>query len=76
MIVANVIASILVLVGTLNWGLVGIFDWNLVTAIFGSNRAIGAMIIYNLILLAGIWLVIDCVLEHGKISYKKTNKIR
>lgn len=30
------IALILLIVGGLNWGLVGVFDWNLVSAIFGS----------------------------------------
>lgn len=33
----NNIALILVLVGALNWGLVGLFDINLVTSIFGSD---------------------------------------
>lgn len=33
----NSLAFILVIVGALNWGLVGLFDLNLVTLIFGEN---------------------------------------
>ena len=71
MIIANIIASILVLVGALNWGLVGIFNWNLVSAIFGAGMNIGSSIIYILVLLSAIWLVIACVMQHGRISYRR-----
>lgn len=33
----HVVAFILVVIGALNWGLVGAFDFNLVTAIFAEN---------------------------------------
>lgn len=32
----DVITMILIIIGGLNWGLVGLFDWNLVAALFGS----------------------------------------
>lgn len=32
----NSIALLLLIIGGLNWGLVGIFEWNLVAAIFGG----------------------------------------
>lgn len=50
------IALILVVIGGINWGLVGLFDYNLVAAIFGSS--IVATIIYVLIALAALYLII------------------
>jgi uncharacterized membrane protein YuzA (DUF378 family) len=51
------IALILVIVGGLNWGLVGIFSFNLVDWIFGGVYFI-ARIIYILVALAAIYMVI------------------
>lgn len=50
------ITKILVIVGALNWGLVGAFDFNLVSAIFGSGTF--AMIVYILVGLSAIWELI------------------
>ena len=71
MIIANIIASVLVLIGAINWGLVGIFNWNRVTAIFGAGLPVGAVIIYVLILISAIWLIIACVMQRGRISYRR-----
>lgn len=70
-IVINIIASILVLIGSINWGLVGIFDWNLVSAIFGAVPAIGSVIVYVLVLLAALWLVFAVFYQRGKILYNR-----
>lgn len=50
------IALILVIVGALNWGLVGLFGFNLVNAIFGFAPVL-VRIIYILVGLAGLWLI-------------------
>ncbi len=42
--VIDVIAIVLILIGGLNWGLVGIFDINLVTLIFGMGSGISRLI--------------------------------
>ena len=47
------IAHILVLVGGLNWGLVGLLNFDLVTAIFGKKSSF-ARIVYSLVGLAGL----------------------
>lgn len=47
------ILLILTIVGAINWGLVGLFDINLVTSIFGSTTFLTRMI-YTLIAIAGI----------------------
>lgn len=48
------IALILIIIGAINWGLVGFFKFNLVDAIFGSMSAI-SRIIYALVGISGIW---------------------
>lgn len=53
----NWIAVILVIVGALNWGLVGFFKWDLVAAIFGGERSAGARVVYALVGLAGLYLI-------------------
>lgn len=50
------IALILVIVGGLNWGLVGLFNYNLVDAIFGMGSAI-SRIIYILVALAALYMI-------------------
>ena len=61
MIIANIVSYILVLLGAVNWGLYGIFDFNLVSAIFMGDRSVGAIITYIIIALAAIWLIIYTV---------------
>lgn len=70
MIIVNIIAFILVLIGALNWGLIGIFDWNLVTAIFGVGLTVGARIIYILVFLASLWLIFYAIYSMGRIDMK------
>ena len=67
MIIANIIAYILVVIGAINWGLVGIFNWNLVEAIFGGLTA-GASVIYILVFIAGIWLLVAPWLNRGRFT--------
>ena len=69
MAIANIIAFVLVLVGAINWGLVGIFDWNLVSAIFGAGRTVGSSIVYILVLIAGLWLLVSLFLGKGRLYF-------
>jgi uncharacterized protein len=50
------VALVLVIVGGLNWGLVGAFKFNLVDSIFGVESAL-ARIVYVLVGLSAIYLV-------------------
>ncbi len=65
MYIANVISYILVLLGAVNWGLVGIFNFNLVSAIFMGERSVGAIIVYCLIAAAAVWLIFYTVFAGG-----------
>ena len=54
--ITTIIAFILVLIGAIVWLLVGLFDFNLVTAIFGVGSVI-ARIIFTLVGIAGLWMI-------------------
>ena len=51
------IAMILNIIGGINWGLIGIFKFDLVAWIFGGQDAVLARIIYTLVGLAAIWCI-------------------
>ncbi len=53
----DTIALILSIIGSLNWGLVGLFKFDLVAWIFGGQDATLSRIVYGLIGLAGLWCI-------------------
>ena len=59
----NYTALTLVIIGALNWLLVGIFQFDLVAAIFGGSAAVLYRIIYILVGIAGLW----CIAFYGKL---------
>lgn len=63
MVIANIISYVLVLLGAVNWGLYGMFDFNLVGWIFMGPRSVGSIIVYVLITLAAIWLIISPIIS-------------
>ncbi len=54
--VIDTIALILVIIGAIVWGLIGIFNFNLVDAIFGE-MSIVSRIIYILVGISGLWAI-------------------
>jgi len=53
--ILNLIALILLIIGGLNWGLVGLFGYNLVEAIFGDMSLLSRMV-YNLVGLSALYI--------------------
>jgi len=51
------IALVLVIIGALNWGLIGLFQFDLVAYMFGGSAAILSRVIYTLVALGGIWSI-------------------
>ena len=51
------ICLILSIIGSLNWGLIGLFRFDLVAWICGGQGSILARIIYTVVGLAGIWCI-------------------
>lgn len=53
----NLITLLLVIVGGVNWGLVGLFDFDLVAALFGDGSAM-SRIVYTLVGLSALYQII------------------
>ena len=53
----DTLALILSIIGSINWGLVGIFQFDLVSWIFGGQDAVLSRVIYAIIALAGLWCI-------------------
>ena len=54
--VIDTIALILVIIGALNWGLIGFFNFNLVDTLFGTMSVL-SKIVYMLVGISGIWSI-------------------
>ncbi|MBU6383691.1 MAG: DUF378 domain-containing protein [Verrucomicrobia bacterium] len=52
------IAKLLMVIGALNWGLVGFFGYDLVGDIFGGMHSAGARVIFALVGLAGLYGIV------------------
>ena len=76
MVIANLISYILVLLGAVNWGLYGIFNFNLVSAIFMGPRSVGSIIVYSIILLAAILLIISPIITNGALKLRGNRVVR
>ncbi len=51
------LALILVIIGALNWGLIGAFNFDLVASLFGGQTAWLSRIVYSLVGLAGLYSI-------------------
>lgn len=51
------IALILTIVGALNWGSIGLFQFDLVAWLFGGQSAILSRVVYTVVALAGVWCI-------------------
>ena len=60
------ICLLLVILGSINWGLVGIFQFDLVAWLFGGSDAIVSRIIYSVIALAGRWCISLLFRDNGR----------
>jgi uncharacterized membrane protein YuzA (DUF378 family) len=50
------VALVLIVIGGINWGLVGVFDYNLVDSLFGEGSAL-ARVIYALVGLSALYVL-------------------
>ena len=68
--ILNIIAYILVIVGAVNWGLYGLFNFNLVSSVFAGARTAGSVIVYSIIALAALWLILSPFITGGVLWLK------
>lgn len=62
------LALILVIIGALNWGSIGLFQFDIVAWIGGGQDAIVSRIIYTVVALAGIWCISLLFREREEIA--------
>lgn len=53
----DTIALLISIIGSINWGLIGLFQFDLVAWIFGGQGAVISRIIYGIVGLAGLWCI-------------------
>ena len=53
----DTIALILSIIGCVNWGLVGIFQFDLVAWLFGGSGSLFSRLVYTIIALAVLWCI-------------------
>lgn len=51
------VALVLVIIGAINWLLVGLIKFDAVAALFGGRAAVASRVVYTLVGLAGIWSI-------------------
>ena len=51
------LSLILTIIGALNWGSIGLFQFDIVAWIFGGQNALLSRIVYTVVALAGIWCI-------------------
>ncbi len=51
------IALVLTIIGAVNWGSIGLFQFDIVAWICGGPAALVARIIYTLVAIAGLWCI-------------------
>lgn len=54
--ILNTIVLVLIIIGALNWGLIGLFSFNLVDWLFGVGTML-SRIVYTLVGIAGLWAI-------------------
>ncbi|MBR0597569.1 DUF378 domain-containing protein [Clostridiales bacterium BAD-6] len=57
MISVRNLALILIIIGAVNWGLIGFFRYDLVSSVFGGNLEIVSRVIFAIVGLAGLYAI-------------------
>ncbi len=51
------LSLLLAIIGAINWGLIGLFQFDLVAFLFGGQGAVLSRIVYGLVGAAGLWCI-------------------
>ena len=65
MIITNIVALCILILGSLNWFTVGVFSWNLLSWAFGVG--VFVRILYALVGIAGIWMLIQLCVRRKRL---------
>lgn len=66
----NLVTLVLLIVGGLNWGLVGAFQFDLVASLFGGQDAMLSRVVYLLVGLSAVWQIVALArpAEHASLA--------
>lgn len=64
----NKLSLVLVIIGAINWALIGIFQFDLVAYLFGGQSAALSRIIYTIVGDAGLWCISLLFTEHAVVK--------
>ena len=62
----------LVIIGAINWGLVGLFQFDLVAFLFGGQASLLSRILYTIVGAAGLWSISMLFMGHERRSETQT----
>ena len=51
------LSLLLVIIGAINWGLVGLFQFDLIAFLFGGQAALVSRVLYTIVGAAGLWSI-------------------
>lgn len=57
---------VLVIIGAINWGLVGLFQFDLIAFLFGGQAALVSRILYTIVGAAGLWSISLLFADHER----------
>lgn len=66
--IADRIALLLTIIGGINWGLVGVFKFDLVAYLFGGQTASVSRVVYTLVAIAGLWCISLLFRDRGEAT--------
>ena len=69
----KMIGMILIIIGGINWGLIGFFDYNLIDSLFGAG-SMTARTIYGIVGIVSLIMLIGMVAMPMKMMDEKSNK--
>jgi len=62
------LSLVLVIIGALNWGLISLFQFDLVASLFGGQGALLSRIVYGLVGLAGLYCITLLFRERERVE--------
>ncbi|MBQ3884659.1 MAG: DUF378 domain-containing protein [Ruminococcus sp.] len=70
------LALILLIIGGINWGLVGIFELDMVAWLFGGSESLISRTIYILIAISAVWSISLLFRRDEELAYNSTSNDR
>ena len=67
------IALILLIIGGINWGLVGVFELDMVACLFGGADSILARTVYILVAISAVWCISLLFRKEEALSYQRSD---